>query len=143
MSDDVVRGGGCSCGAVRFETTGDPVRVGVCHCKECQLRTGSAFGISCYFPADNVKVVQGSPKTYERTSDSGRWARIQFCSQCGSSVLFRVEARPESIGVAGGAFDDTDWIQPELHAWARSAQRWLELPDDVPVLQESAVGKKS
>jgi hypothetical protein len=54
-------------------------------------------------------------------------------------VLFNVEAQPQAIGVAGGSFDDTDWIEPELHAWARSAQKWFHFPDDVQVLQESAI----
>ncbi len=139
MSEDQVRSGGCSCGAVRYEASGDPIRVGVCHCKECQLRTGTAFGISCYFPKDKVTVLQGSMTMYERSSNSGRWARTQFCEVCGSTVLFNVEAQPQAIGVAGGSFDDTDWIEPELHAWARSAQKWFHFPDDVQVLQESAI----
>ena len=139
MSEDQVRSGGCSCGAVRYEASGDPIRVGVCHCKECQLRTGTAFGISCYFPKDKVTVLQGSMTIYERSSNSGRCARTQFCEVCGSTVLFNVEAQPQAIGVAGGSFDDTDWIEPELHAWARSAQKWFRFPDDVEVLQESAI----
>ena len=139
MSEVTVRLGGCSCGGVRFEATGDPIRVGVCHCKECQLRTGSAFGISCYFPKDKVKVLQGSMTTYERSSESSRWARTRFCDVCGSTVLFDVEVQPQAIGVAGGSFDKTDWIDPQLHAWARSAQKWYRFPDDANVLQESAV----
>jgi hypothetical protein len=139
MSEVTVRLGGCSCGAVRFEAAGDPVRVGVCHCKECQRRTGSAFGISCYFPKDNVKVLQGSMTTFERSSESGRWARTRFCDVCGSTVLFDVEVQPQAIGVAGGSFDKTDWIDPQLHAWARSAQKWYRFPDDANVLQEGAV----
>ena len=139
MPEDAVRSGGCSCGAVRFEATGDPVRVGICHCKECQRRTGSAFGISCYVPKDKVKVLQGSMTTFERSSESGRWARTRFCDVCGSTVLFDVEAQPQAMGVAGGAFDKTDWSDPQLHAWARSAQKWYRVPDDANVLQESAV----
>ena len=46
MSGEAVRGGRCACGAVRYETTGAPRRVSVCHCKACQRRTGSAFGIA-------------------------------------------------------------------------------------------------
>ena len=138
MSEDQVRSGGCSCGAVRYEARGDPIRVGVCHCKECQLRTGTAFGISCYFPKDKVTVLQGSMTIYERSSNSGRWARTQVWVVGCSTVLVNVEAQPQAIGVAGGSFDDTDWINPELHAWARSAQKGVHFPDDAEVLQESA-----
>ena len=78
--------------------------------------------------------------TYERGSNSGGWAKTRFCNVCGSTVLFDVEAQPGAIGVAGGSFDDTNWNDPELHAWARSAQKWYRFPNDANVLQESAVG---
>jgi hypothetical protein len=137
-----VRSGGCSCGAVRYETVGEPIRVSVCHCKQCQLRTGSAFGISCYFPKESVKVLQGSMKTYQRRSDDGRWFRTQFCGVCGSTVLWHLEALPEAIGVAGGSFDNTDWLDPKLHVWASSAQKWIHFPEGVEVLRESNIGKR-
>jgi hypothetical protein len=37
------RRGGCSCGAVRIETTGDPIRTGLCHCLACRKETGGPF----------------------------------------------------------------------------------------------------
>src|SRR5215471_7461464 len=35
----------CRCGALHAEVSGDPIRVIVCHCDECQRRTGSVFGV--------------------------------------------------------------------------------------------------
>jgi hypothetical protein len=80
-------------------------------------------------------------KTYQRYSDEGRWFRTQFCEVCGSTVLWELEALPGAIGVAGGLFDNTDWLDPKLHVWASSAQKWIHFPDDVEVLQESNIGK--
>ncbi len=136
MSDNMVRSGGCSCGAVRYETVGDPTKVLVCHCKQCQRRTGSAFGVGCYFPKKKVKVVQGSLSSFQRSSDSGRWFKSQFCPICGSTVLFQLELLPDEIGIAGGMFDDTDWLDPKLHFWAASAQKWFHFPEDVKIIQE-------
>jgi hypothetical protein len=31
--------GGCYCGALRYEVTGDPMFQGQCHCRECGART--------------------------------------------------------------------------------------------------------
>ena len=37
--------GGCLCGQVRYSGTADPMFTGVCHCKDCQKETGTAFNI--------------------------------------------------------------------------------------------------
>jgi hypothetical protein len=134
MSENLVRSGGCSCGDVRYETIGDPTRVLVCHCKHCQRRTGSAFGIGCYFPKQMVKVVQGSLNSFQRSSDAGRWFKSQFCTVCGSTVLWQLELLPDAIGIAGGSFDNTDWLDPKLHFWAGSAQKWFHFPEDGKIL---------
>jgi hypothetical protein len=34
--------GGCMCGAVRYETIGEPVSVIHCHCESCRRHTGAA-----------------------------------------------------------------------------------------------------
>ena len=44
----------CACGQLRVECDGDPVGVSLCHCTECQKRTGSAFGIACLFTIGRV-----------------------------------------------------------------------------------------
>ena len=40
--------GGYACGEVRFHSIAKPEKTGVCHCRHCQLRTGTAFGIKDY-----------------------------------------------------------------------------------------------
>jgi hypothetical protein len=136
MPVEVIRTGGCACGAVRYEVTGDPFHLAVCHCKLCQRRTGSAFGISCFYPTRSLRVVQSDLKTWERSSDSGRMVRCHFCRRCGSTVLWNLEVFPEATGIAGGSFDDTDWIQPERHGWASMAHKWTRFPDEVEVGQQ-------
>ena len=71
--------GGCSCGAVRYRTKGYPERAGVCHCRYCQTRTGSAFGISVYFKDGNIELTQGILNKYEFKSESGRAFVQHFC----------------------------------------------------------------
>ena len=37
--------GGCLCGQVRYGFTGDPLLVGVCHCRNCQKQSGAPFSL--------------------------------------------------------------------------------------------------
>ena len=39
----MTRDGGCLCGAVRYTAEADPTSATVCHCRDCQKFTGSAF----------------------------------------------------------------------------------------------------
>jgi hypothetical protein len=61
---------GCLCGRVRYTVTGDPALAGICHCRNCQHYTGSAFETVMGFPADAVNI-QGELKTYQDAGDSG------------------------------------------------------------------------
>ena len=62
--------GGCLCGTVRFTANGEPGFVGICHCRNCQRQSGSAFAVVLGFPVAAV-AVQGELKTYTDTGDSG------------------------------------------------------------------------
>ena len=77
--------GGCGCGSVRYETIGNPTRAGICHCRYCQTRTGSAFGISVYFEESQVTILRGELTEYSFTNSSGRYFRNRFCKKCGTA----------------------------------------------------------
>ena len=48
---------GCLCGAVRLEMSGEPSRVGICHCLDCRKHHGAVFATFAVFPADAVAVM--------------------------------------------------------------------------------------
>ena len=75
--------GGCLCGRVRYTVTGEPAFSGLCHCRNCQRYTGSAFEALIAFPAASISV-QGELKTYDDTGDSGQPVHRRFCPNCGS-----------------------------------------------------------
>jgi hypothetical protein len=124
--------GGCQCGAVRYRTTGQPVKTAVCHCRYCQTRTGSAFGVSVYFPAAAVTLVQGELRDYAFQTESGRSFTTRFCVTCGTSVFWTVGMTPDLIGVAGGTFDPpTFWYPVSREIFTRSAAPFVhtDLPE--------------
>jgi len=95
----------CSCGQLRLEAEGEPLRISICHCLACQRRTGSVFGVQARFPRDKV-TIEGRSTLYVRTGDSGHSATFHFCPECGATVYYEAEERPEAIGVPVGAFAD-------------------------------------
>lgn len=126
------RTGGCVCGAVRYRTTGEPLRVTICHCTWCQRRTGTAFGTEVVFTEDQVTFSGTAPTRYRHVSDeSGRWLEIEFCPRCGSNLGFTLEAAPGLRAVPAGTFDDPGFIGPEQrttrHVFTRSRRDWADL----------------
>jgi hypothetical protein len=88
--------GGCQCGAVRYAISAEPLAVYVCHCRECQKQSASAFGISVLVPRDAFRVERGEVRIWSRPTDSGRTLDCMFCAECGSRVW---HASPRSATV--------------------------------------------
>jgi hypothetical protein len=120
----------CCCGGLRVETTGEPTVV-LCHCRECQRRTGAPFGVGAYFKKDQVRA-EGSEKVYVRGSDSGRKLRMHFCPDCGTTVYWEAELRPDQFGVAVGAFADPSFPAPLRSVWEEARHGWVTLDPNLP-----------
>lgn len=139
-----VHEGGCLCGAVRYETSGDPVRVTICHCRFCQRATGSAYMVEPIFRTQDLRVTQGSPAAYaHRSAGSGKMLHVHFCAGCGTKLYLTFERFAESCGVYAGTFDDPDWfeIPPETskHIFIGVARHDTILPPGMPAFAEHAM----
>ena len=133
-----IQHGGCQCGAVRYETTENPVRVIACHCKTCKQRTGAPYGVGVYLAEENVKINDGKLETFEfHSSESGRWLRNRFCTVCGATVCWTLELRPGLVGIAGGTYDNPDWFKIQAHIWTESARSDMVYPDHVDVHEKA------
>ena len=92
----------CACGNLTVTARGEPSYVHLCSCTDCQRSSGSAFSYSAFFPESAVSIV-GEKRTYRQRADSGRFIDSFFCPNCGTSVLFRAEGLPGTLGVPVGA----------------------------------------
>jgi hypothetical protein len=129
------REGGCSCGAVRYRLTADPLIVHCCHCLNCQRQTGSAFVINLLIETNRVEIVAGPPQPVDVPRDDGSTQRIFRCPKCQIAV-FSQYGRPEVHFVRGGTLDDPSWVTPDVHIFTRSKVPWVVLPDGVPAYDE-------
>mgnify|MGYP001233858668 CR=1 FL=1 len=120
--------GGCACGSVRYRTTGAPTKTAACHCRYCQLRTGSAFGVSVYFPEERVELLQGALSEYSFQTESGRGFTTQFCPRCGTTLFWRLGLSEGAVGVAGGTFDPPSfWYEVDREIFTRSKAGFVRL----------------
>lgn len=124
----------CACGQFQLACQGMPVRVSMCHCADCQRRTGSAFGIGAFFDRGAVSVVRGTSRAYTRSSASGRHVTFHFCPDCGSTLFWEPERVPNLVGVAVGAFADPAFPQPQQSTWTDNRHAWLCLPAEMQVI---------
>jgi hypothetical protein len=125
------REGGCSCGAVRYRLTSEPLFVHCCHCLNCQRQTGSAFVINMLVEADRVQVQAGDPVVVDAPRDDGSVQRIFRCSACQVAV-FSEYGWPELRFVRAGTLDEPAAVRPDVHIYTRSKIPWVKLPDDTP-----------
>ncbi len=122
--------GGCACGAIRYETSAEPLLAANCHCTDCQHASGTGMVSVLMFPKEGFSQ-EGEATYHEVTADSGRWIKRGFCANCGSPVLTLAEMAPDGIIVKAGSLDDPSLYQPGMHIYTSSAQPWDAIHDDL------------
>jgi hypothetical protein len=114
----------CACRNLRVTCAGDPIKISLCHCLDCQRRTGSTYGIAAFFARKDV-VANGDFRTYKRGSDSGSAVSFHFCPDCGSTVFWEPERLPDAIAVAVGSFADPTFPAPSQSVYDQRRHPWV------------------
>lgn len=118
----------CHCGQFRVETTGEPMRVAICHCEDCQRRTGSAFNLGAVYEESQVSL-RGEYSTYRRTGDLGLDIEFHFCPKCGSNVHWIYDGVNV---VAVGCYADPEFPQPTVSLYAKRRHSWVPAIKAIP-----------
>ena len=100
---------------------------GICHCRDCQRNSGSAFATLLIFKKDTVDVTGLSLSTYAHNGGSGQKVYRSFCRECGSPVYAEYDVTPDFRVIAAGTFDETALIEPQWNIYTASKQPWVEL----------------
>ena len=121
----------CSCGQLHLTVEDEPSRISMCHCLECQRRTGAVISNQARFRREQVTFA-GEATAWTRTAESGNALTFHFCPTCGSTVYWENEGFPGYIAVAIGNFADPDFPAPTIGVWEESRHPWVSLPTDTP-----------
>ena len=91
--------GGCGCGAIRYEISGEPVVMNHCQCSDCQRKSGTGHGSYLTFPDKRRVKLEGEAKQCDVVADSGNVKTHAFCPACGSPVYLTFAAMPDLFTV--------------------------------------------
>jgi hypothetical protein len=121
-------GGGCLCGAVRYEITVPLSAARYCHCTHCQRRTGTASSANGLVPRSGFRLLSGSEQVRSYRPATG--VPKLFCSTCGSALFSGDPFSDEQIVVRLGTLDRDPGIRPQYRQFVESAASWEPIPDD-------------
>ncbi len=125
--------GQCHCGFIRYEAEIDIQDVEICHCKDCQVLSGSAFRVVVPAPVEHFKLLNGQPKNYVKTAANGARRNQAFCPECGTPLYgSAADGIPKMYGIRVGTIRQRDQLVPLHQYWMTSALPWLDSLPNIP-----------
>jgi hypothetical protein len=122
--------GGCLCGVVRYELKSAPFDAGWCHCRTCQLNSGAPAMVFASVPDGDLVWTKGADKV--RSVASSGFGHREFCGECGTPFLMKVDHQPDTVDFSVATLDDPEAIAPGFHIFWGSRIRWFEPRDELP-----------
>jgi hypothetical protein len=122
--------GGCLCGSVRYELLSKPFDTGWCHCRTCQLNSGSPAMVFASVPTSDFRWTKGEDVVQRVQSSS--FGHREFCGRCGTPFLMKVDHQPETVDFSVTTLDDPDAVTPGFHIFWGSRIKWFDPGDDLP-----------
>jgi hypothetical protein len=128
--------GGCACGAIRYESTAEPVRMFHCHCRDCQRSSGGPFSSFVIVPTEAFKLLQGSLRMHESSSHRGGTTHRGFCADCGSPILSKTDANSRIVAIRTASLDDPSWFNQQSDVWTSDAHPWDQMNPALPKFEK-------
>ena len=119
--------GQCYCGEIAYRATIDPKRVAICHCRDCQIFSGSAFRMAGIAEKEGFAFTRGTPRMFAKISERGFKRHMAFCGTCGTHICAMPD--PDSdlqwITVRVSSSDQFSELRPSIEAFCCSKVEWL------------------
>ena len=132
-----VHEGGCLCGDVRIQISGEATLEGECHCGQCRKNCGGNAAAFLMFPKDAVRLVKGNLRYFDTIADSGNKIARGFCPNCGTPIMSFLERSDEIVIVKLGALDDPSFFTPKMVFWTSAAHDWAQFPEGAVLCREN------
>lgn len=126
--------GRCFCQSIRYEVDGPERYACLCYCTSCQRASGAAIVGWATYQKKSFRLLTGDLRMYSSSPGVTRG----HCGQCGSSISYETENRPEEIDLTLNTLDDPNGPQVRAHIWTEDKQPWIVIGDDLPVYERNA-----
>ena len=124
--------GQCHCGAIAYEAEVEPGTIAICNCADCQMQSGSVFRTNISAPADEFRLLRGTPKQYLKTAGSGAKRIHAFCENCGGPIYSSAHENPQSYSLRVGALKQRYELgRPARQIWTKRRFPWMPSLDGV------------
>ena len=117
--------GNCFCELIEYEAELDESAVGICHCRDCQIFSGSAFRTSGIVSQQNFRFTKGKPKYFDKVADSGAMRRMAFCGECGTHLCSLPSEDGGFVSVRVASCREFDQLKPAAEIYCSSRVSWL------------------
>lgn len=128
--------GSCLCGAVAYETTGEPIVMQHCHCLRCRRARGAAHGTNLFYKEAQFRWRRGLEQVREYKLPEARFYTTAFCRQCGGAVP-RVSPERGIVVIPAGTLDTDSPVRPHRHIFTNYRVPWLDITDSLPQFAEA------
>src|SRR5262245_17366855 len=126
-SADTPLGGGCPCGAVRFEIA-VIFDARYCHCNECRRASGAPATATAVVRREDFRVTTGRLVDAPRANGTDH-----LCASCRTTVHYTFTASVgELVSVAIGFLDEPERCPPRFHQHFAQRLRWFHVHDQLP-----------
>lgn len=122
--------GGCLCGKVRYEITGEIQDIIYCHCSQCRKAQGSAFATNGNVSVSEFKYITGENELtgFELTPGQTKY----FCRHCGSPIISKNRSVTDKVRVRLGTIETDIVERPAAHIFVTSKANWEEIEGSLP-----------
>ncbi|AKH43066.1 hypothetical protein FHS61_001235 [Altererythrobacter atlanticus] len=122
---DLPWAGGCRCGKLRFRVDQAPLMTSACHCRGCQLMSGSAYSLTVSVPSGGFAITEGKAII---GGVHGQDIRHYHCEYCLSWVYTAIEPDAGFVNVRATMLDDPHWFRPYIETQTAERLPWVTVP---------------
>lgn len=119
--------GKCLCESVTYVITGPARGVVNCHCSRCRRHTGH-FMAATATEVNDIEISGDTLSWYEAAPG----VEYGFCGNCGSTLFWRSERRPELISIAAGTLTPPTGLETVAAIYKDYASDYHVFDDSIP-----------